>query len=93
MLMVPRIGADRSRVGISASRRVGNAVVRNRIKRGIRDWFRRERGALPDNVDLVVIVRSKASRLTEKGGIAMALNRTLAHAQKQHQKQQRKTTH
>jgi hypothetical protein len=44
-------------------------------------------------VDLVVIVRSKASRLTEKGGIAMALNRTLAHAQKQHQKQQRKATH
>lgn len=93
MLMAPRIGADRSRVGISASRRVGNAVVRNRIKRGIRDWFRRERGALLDSVDLVVIVRSKANRLTEKGGIAMALNRTLAHAQKQHQKRQRKTTH
>lgn len=90
MLMVPRLGADRSRVGISASRRVGNAVVRNRIKRGIRDWFRRERGALPENVDLVVIARPKASRLIEKGRVAIALNQTLARAVKQ---QQRKMTH
>jgi ribonuclease P protein component len=90
MLMVPRIGEDRSRIGISASRRVGNAVVRNRIKRGIRDWFRRERSGLVENVDLVVIVRPKANRLTGKGRVAEALNQTLARALKQ---RQRKTTH
>ena len=86
MLMTPRACGDRSRVGISASRRVGNAVVRNRIKRGVRDWFRRERQSLPGNVDLVVIARNKASRLTEKGSVAIALDRTLARAKKQWKK-------
>jgi ribonuclease P protein component len=62
---------------------VGNAVVRNRIKRRVRDWFRRERESLPGNVDLVVIARSKASRLTEKGSVAMALDKTLARAKQQ----------
>jgi len=52
------------RLGITVSRKVGNAVVRNRIKRGIREWFRRCRDELGSNVDLVVIARSAARELT-----------------------------
>ena len=61
------------RIGISASRRVGNAVVRNRIKRGVREWFRASREILPEDVDIVVIARRPASGL---GGpeIARALD-------------------
>jgi ribonuclease P protein component len=53
---------DRDRLGIIASRRMGNAVARNRAKRMLRDIFRRQepdmaaaRGLRP--LDLVVIPR------------------------------------
>ena len=54
----------RVRLGITASRKVGNAVVRNRIKRATREWFRtgRERIVLePGGLDLVVIARRAAA--------------------------------
>lgn len=55
---------DRRRLGVTVSRRVGNAVVRNRIKRGVREWFRRSREQLDSPIDLVVIARSPASSLS-----------------------------
>jgi ribonuclease P protein component len=51
------------RLGITVSRKVGNAVVRNRVKRRIREWFRAGRGALGAGVDLVVIGRAAAAAL------------------------------
>jgi ribonuclease P protein component len=45
------------RLGISASRRLGGAVVRNRWKRLLREAFRLTRHQLPQGVDLVVIPR------------------------------------
>ena len=47
----------RPRLGITATRRVGGAVQRNRAKRLLREWFRRAKRELPP-VDLVVSVRS-----------------------------------
>lgn len=57
-------GGAGTRLGITVSRRVGNAVVRNRIKRRVREWFRRERGRLRHGIDLVVIGRSAAAELS-----------------------------
>lgn len=45
------------RLGITASRRIGNAPIRNRAKRLVREAFRSTRELWPDGVDLVVIVR------------------------------------
>ena len=46
------------RLGIIASRRVGNAVARNRAKRRLRDMFRRrEPLAGPRALDVVAIAR------------------------------------
>lgn len=44
------------RLGLSVGRRFGNAVVRNRIKRLLREAFRLEQHALPPGIDLVIAV-------------------------------------
>lgn len=54
-----------ARLGITVSRKVGNAVVRNYIKRNIREWFRGAR-AIVEDCDLVVIARRDAAEL--RGG-------------------------
>ena len=47
-----------TRLGVIASRRVGNAVVRNRGKRIIRRLFYKHRSLLPTGSQLVVVLRS-----------------------------------
>jgi ribonuclease P protein component len=54
--------AARSRVGITVSSRVGNAVVRNRVKRGVREFVRRSKTLLPGG-DLVIIAKPSAATL------------------------------
>lgn len=49
-----RNGGSTSRLGLSVSRKVGNAVVRNRWKRRIREGFRLQQHVIPAGLDLVV---------------------------------------
>ena len=55
---------DLSRLGITVSSRVGNSPVRNRIKRLMREVFRRHREALSPPSDVVIIARPGADNLT-----------------------------
>ena len=50
------------RLGIIASRKVGNAVARNRAKRKIREIFRRHKNLGEQDMDIVVISSSKLVR-------------------------------
>lgn len=52
-----------TRLGITVSGKVGNSVVRNRIKRQVREFFRRQRAELAPGRDLLVIARSGAAQL------------------------------
>jgi ribonuclease P protein component len=58
-----RVG-DAPRIGITVSRKVGSAVVRNRVKRRVREWFRGVRRELRPAADLVVIARAGAAGLS-----------------------------
>lgn len=51
----------RTRLGLAVSRRVGNAIARNRVKRHVRSWFRLDEGSIPAGRDLVVIARRGAA--------------------------------
>lgn len=69
--------AIESRLGITVSRRVGNSVVRNRIKRQVREFFRRHRADLPHATDFLVIARGNAAPLAGEL-IARELGRAMA---------------
>jgi ribonuclease P protein component len=59
-----QLSSGPSRVGFSISRRVGNAVVRNRLKRRLREFVRLRRRELPAARDLVVIAKPGAAKLS-----------------------------
>lgn len=67
LLVAPRFQGepgDPARLGITASRRVGPAVERNRVKRRIRECFRRNRSLFPAESDVVVIARAGSPALS-----------------------------
>ena len=49
---------DYLRLGMSVSRKVGNAVLRNRLRRLYRETFRLSRQEMPGGLDLILIPRS-----------------------------------
>lgn len=57
-----RNGLPDNRLGISVSKKVGNSVVRNRVKRLIREAFRLSPLTLRTGLDLVVIARVRMNQ-------------------------------
>lgn len=55
-----------SRLGITVSKKVGNAVVRNRVKRVIREFFRCNRSRFDKPVDLSIIAKRGTGYVTTK---------------------------
>ena len=56
----------RTRLGVVVGRRVGKAVVRNQVKRRIREWFRHRSASLARGVDVVVVGRASATELSSR---------------------------
>ncbi|UVI30325.1 ribonuclease P protein component [Paenibacillus spongiae] len=69
--------AEPFRLGVSASKKIGNAVVRNRMRRQVKEIARHLVGRITEHIDIIVIVRKPAvgMKLTE-------LERSLLHVLK-----------
>jgi ribonuclease P protein component len=57
---------DHNRLGITITKKIGNAVTRNRLKRVIREFYRHYKHRLPQGFDVVIIARSGAADLTHE---------------------------
>ena len=51
--------SEKPRIGITATRKIGNSVERNRARRLVREAFRKNKGLLPNGVDIVINVKRR----------------------------------
>jgi ribonuclease P protein component len=70
-------------VGVTVSSKVGGAVVRNRLKRWVREYVRRRREELPAG-ESVLVARASAARASHDA-IDLDLERLLARAREARQ--------
>ena len=56
------------RLGVSASRKIGSAVERNRVKRVLREAFWGLSERLPSDYDFVLVARPEIGELIERDG-------------------------
>lgn len=61
VMYVRENGKEINRVGISVSKKVGNSVVRHRIKRLIRESYRLHENIFNSGLDIVIVARQSAS--------------------------------
>ncbi len=64
-LVLPRVTEEdgRNRLGVTVTRKVANAVGRNRIKRVLREVFRKNRALFPSGCDVVIVAKDRAPGL------------------------------
>ncbi|MBH5319300.1 ribonuclease P protein component [Paenibacillus sp. GSMTC-2017] len=58
--------ADPFRLGVSTSKKIGNAVMRNRMRRMVKEIVRHLENRIVPNTDLILIVRKPATTMTLK---------------------------
>jgi len=63
VIVSPRAGGGETRLGVTVTKRVAGAVGRNRVKRMVREVFRRHRSHFPGGCDVVIIAKSGAPLL------------------------------
>ena len=66
------------RVGLTVSKRVGNAPVRNRVRRFIREWLRTH-GWISAPADVVLIAKDSAATLRHRDDFAIDLGKIQHH--------------
>ena len=68
--------SPRGRLGVTVTKKVGNAVIRNRIRRMLREWLRMH-GWVPAGWDMVLVAKDSAARQLHPDDFAPDLIRIL----------------
>ncbi|WP_019413362.1 ribonuclease P protein component [Paenisporosarcina sp. TG20] len=63
LYLLPKVEQEEFRIGLSVSKKVGNAVTRNRIKRYIKQSFLELKDVINPKMDYVIIARNQAASL------------------------------
>jgi ribonuclease P protein component len=66
IVYISRNDFQRCRLGLTVTRKVGNAVARNRIKRLAREYFRQNRHIIKDYWDISLIAKRECIEVTNK---------------------------
>ncbi len=66
VLLGARADDGPARLGITVTRKFGNAVARNRVKRLLREVFRLAPDLFPNGIDFVVIPKAPAARSLDR---------------------------
>ena len=64
VMYVSKNQLDKNRIGISVSKKVGNSVVRHRVKRLVKESYRLHEEMFNSGLDIVVIGRNNAASAT-----------------------------
>ena len=71
-----------NRLGISVSKKVGNSVVRHRVKRLIKESYRLQENIFNSGLDIVVIARNNAAGFTYQEAESALLHLWKLHSKK-----------
>lgn len=61
IMYVKENGTAGNRIGISVSKRVGNSVVRHRVKRLLKESYRLQEAMFNSGLDIVIVARQNAA--------------------------------
>jgi ribonuclease P protein component len=79
LILAERADGRGPRLGVTASRKSGNSVLRHRVRRLLREVFRLHRDAFPSGHDIVVLLRENTPPLdyaTVRDEVLSALSRS-----------------
>ena len=66
VMYVLKNGTSHNRIGISVSKKVGNSVVRHRLKRLVRETYRLHEDMFEPGLDIVVVLRLSAKKVSHQ---------------------------
>ena len=79
VMYVRENGESFNRVGVSVSKKIGNSVVRHRIKRLVKEAFRNSENMFNSGLDIVFVARSNAASMSYEETVKSLMGLAASH--------------